>query len=156
MTQKRNPLNYFLHTRYDGPRKNTELGLDQDDTGPFQRWGGWVRPYSVDILEALGFEDSTYIHDACPSWTLGEQGREELEIQIFIDFPAECSDVTTDPSEWQQYCVYKGSDAIEGNPAALTTNDFGEVLRYLNFKPRPSGGHPRNSQIIGEFIFDIS
>ena len=103
-----------------------------------ERWEGWVRPHAVDILEALGFEDSTYIDDACPSWTLGEEvnifflNREELDIQIFIDFPADCSNVTTDPSEWRQYCVYKGNDAIEGNPAVLTTNDFGEVLGYLD------------------------
>ena len=109
--------------------QNNEMG---------ERWEGWVRPHAVNILEALGFEDSTYIHDACPSWTLGEEvnvfflNREELAIQIFIDFPPELSESAPTINEWAQYVLYKGNDAIEGNPAVLTTNDFGEVLGYLD------------------------
>ncbi len=119
--------------------QNNEMG---------ERWEGWVRPYSVDILEALGFEDSTFVHDSCPSWTLGEQGREELAIQIFIDFPPELSESAPTIKEWAQYVLYQGDDAMEGKPASLVTDDFGEVLRHLNFKS--------NSGYIGRFSFDIS
>ena len=97
-----------------------------------ERWEGWVRPHAVDILEALGFEDSTFVHDACPSWTIGEEVRDGGPIQIYIDFPPELSECAANIEEWVQYIIYKGDDAMEGEAPALMTNDFGEVLGYLD------------------------
>ena len=126
-----------------------------------ERWEGWVRPYSVDILEALGFEDSTFVHDSCPSWTLGEQGREELAVQIFIDFPPELSESAPTIKEWAQYVLYDGDDAMEGKGASLVTDDFGEVLRHLNFKhyPKEAIDHEflkTGVAYVGRFTFGIS
>ena len=90
------------------------------------RWRYWTRPEGIDTLEKLGFWDSTYTNDACPSWT-----HDDLDLQIFVDLPIPYSEIQDTPSEYLRYAITKASLYGEQNAHILSTDDFAEVLAHI-------------------------
>ena len=74
----------------------------------------------IDTLEKLGFWDSTYTNDACPSWT-----HDDLDLQIPY------SEIQDTPSEYLRYAITKASLYGEQNAHILSTDDFAEVLAHI-------------------------
>ena len=90
------------------------------------RWSNWVRPEGIGILEKMGFWDSSWGNDACPSWT-----HDGVDLQIYIDLPIPYSEVQDNPSEYMQYMVTKASLYGELGAHILATNDIDEVEAYI-------------------------
>ena len=90
-------------------------------------WPDWVRTDGIDTLESMGFYNSNYGNDACPSWM-----NDKLDLQVFVDVPIGYSEVTNDPEHYSQYVVIRASRYGESEGALLATNDFNEVVNLTN------------------------
>ena len=91
-----------------------------------KRWEHWVRPEGIDTLEELGFRDTTYTNDACPSWT-----HDDLDLQIFVDLPIPYSEAQDTPTDYKQYLIFTASQYGEQDAHILSTNDFAEVIAHI-------------------------
>ena len=104
------------------------------------RWNNWVRPEGIDTLEKMGFSDSSWGDDACPSWT-----HEGLDMVVYVDLPVEFSEVQSGSPTYKQYIV--NHDGEPGD-TILMTNDFSDILSYISEQScitGPDGLHACNN-----------
>ena len=95
-----------------------------------QRWSNWIRPEGIDILEKMGFYDSSWGDDACPSWT-----HDGLELQVYVDLPVEHSELHHQSAVYTQYALYhhdSGDTSENLGEHILSSNDFPEVLTHIS------------------------
>ena len=123
---------------------------------------GFVAPRSLEILEAMGFEEQTWHDDASPKWvwTPSNELVTALMIQqnlnldffavdkavtLFVDMPYELSQfraLHTSETEareaYRLYSLYQNMDFASGDAgdfsdeALIRTNDFDELLEFIS------------------------
>ena len=76
-------------------------------------------------LESLGFEDSSWHNDICPSYSLYQTG--DKHVQIFIDY--------LDPAlrefpDWKRYLVI-AVDSDNTTSPMFRSDDWGEAIAFL-------------------------
>ena len=91
------------------------------------RWSNWVRPEGIGILEKMGFWDSSWGDDACPSWT-----HEGLDMIVMVDLPQEFSELQHQKESYTQYAVYHIGEEGQPGDHILSTNDFSDILSYTS------------------------
>ena len=91
------------------------------------RWNNWVRPEGIDTLEKMGFSDSSWGDDACPSWT-----HHGLDMVVMVDLPQEFSELQHQKESYTQYAVYHIGEEGQPGDHILSTNDFSDILSYIS------------------------
>ena len=100
----------------------------------------WARPIVIDALEQMGFYDSTFGWNTCPSWT-----HDRLVIQVNVDLPFAYSEHYSGSkaveADYQQYTVYRCLNSPEEwglldhsdayYDALLSTNDTAELVALI-------------------------
>ena len=93
----------------------------------------WIRPDGVDTLEQMGFYDSTFDGNVCPTWT-----HDGLALQVWVDKLPEYAETQT-PETYKQYwitrCMYS-SDDWEGIPdgydaVLIATSNIAELVEFI-------------------------
>jgi hypothetical protein len=87
------------------------------------RWNNWVRPEGIDTLEKMGFYDSSWGDDACPSWT-----HDGVDLVVYVDLPVEFSEIQSGSPAYKQYILNHDS---EPGDTILMTNDAAEIEAYI-------------------------
>ena len=93
----------------------------------------WVRPAGVDTLEQMGFYDSTFDGNVCPTWS-----HDALSLMVWVDKLPEYAEMQY-PETYVQYwitrCMYacdEWEDIPDGyDDYLIGTNDIAELVEFI-------------------------